>query len=316
LAAEHNAPPSAHPIAAITRIGDVLDKVEKRTSRADEIERMLADGDYILDIAPSLIDPSPLRDRIDDPTTPEEAEFRRSIAEDGQRVPVLLRPHTKDDGRYLTVYGHRRISALAALGRPVRAIVAAIDDAEALEIQGQENNARRNTSFIERALYARRLRDAGLPHARIAAALGVARPLITMIVALADEIPEPLILAIGPAPDIGRPRWAALAPLAKTHPALWPKIVAETEFRSAPSNQRFATVFAALSETSDRPRPAISTLTDPDGSVYSTLSRSKKDVTFRLPISPPAPSRVDRLSFPEWIEARLANLRRDYLAGN
>ena len=83
-------------------------------------------------------------------------------------------------------------------------------DEEALLIQGQENNLRKNTSFIERSLYAKRLKDAGMNLTKIAAALGLHRTLIVKQIAVAESIPEDLILAIGPAPDVGRPRWMAL----------------------------------------------------------------------------------------------------------
>jgi ParB/RepB/Spo0J family partition protein len=44
-----------------------------------------------------------------------------SIRDQGQRTPILLRPHPDDLGRYQIAFGHRRYRALQTLGRPVKA---------------------------------------------------------------------------------------------------------------------------------------------------------------------------------------------------
>jgi ParB/RepB/Spo0J family partition protein len=195
--ADSSAPrPRTGPVGAIGRImGEMRDESERAAALLGQIES----AERVVEIAPALIDPSPIRDRIDDPAATEDAELRASIAEHGQQVPVLLRPGA--GGRYVTVFGHRRVAALRALGRPVRAVVSDLSEREALVVQGQENNERKNTSFIERCLYARRLEEAGLSGQDIAAATGVAKSMASMMNVITQHIPEPLIRAIGPALD-------------------------------------------------------------------------------------------------------------------
>jgi ParB family chromosome partitioning protein len=299
-------------VAAVGRIGQMLQAMEHSSSRAAEIEKQLLAAEHIVEIDPSLIDPSPVRDRIEAPDPEADQDLVDSLREYGQRVPVLLRPHPKGAGRHLTVYGHRRIRALRVLGRPVKAIVGQLSDAEALVVQGQENNVRKNPSFIERSLYAKRLRDAGLQHMAIAAALGVTKSLAIMTVGVAESLPEDLILAIGPAPDVGRPRWQALASLVQNKPAGWALVVSTPEFHAAKSNDRFAMVINAFADVPALRRSEQS-LSDDGGEVYALVSRSRKESVVKLPFA--ESQRSDGVSFAEWIEARLPQFREDYLSG-
>ena len=94
-------------------------------------------------------------------TTADASDFIDAIRITGQQVPILVRPHPEIEGRYQIAYGHRRARAARELGRPVRAVVRQMSDAELVVAQGQENSARRDLSFIERALYAAKLERAG-----------------------------------------------------------------------------------------------------------------------------------------------------------
>ena len=220
--------------------GAMTEQSQRAVEQAEEIQRQLATGEHVVAIDTALIDPSPIRDRLDDPNSAEDIQFREDIATHGQTVPALLRPHPTQRGRYLTVYGHRRIAALTAAEKPVLAVVKDLTDNEALFLQGLENNQRRNTtSFIEKCLYAQRLRDQGFSQGKIAASLSVARQLITKVLGVADRVPEELITAIGPAPEFGRPRWEALASLHEKDPAAWLAISSEPDFAQLSSNERF-----------------------------------------------------------------------------
>uniref|UniRef100_UPI001D0E2864 ParB/RepB/Spo0J family partition protein n=1 Tax=Klebsiella pneumoniae TaxID=573 RepID=UPI001D0E2864 len=74
-------------------------------------------------------------------------------------MPILVRPHPTIDGRYQVAYGHRRLVAVRQLGFKVKAVIRELSDDQLVVSQGQENNARTNLSYIERALFASRLED-------------------------------------------------------------------------------------------------------------------------------------------------------------
>ncbi len=77
--------------------------------------------------------------------------------------------------------------------------------------QGVENSARANLSFIERAVYAARLEEAGFSRPTIMAALAVDKTALSKLIAVPARIPMALLLAIGAAPKIGRDRWLEFA---------------------------------------------------------------------------------------------------------
>ena len=86
-----------------------------------------------------------------------------------------------------------------------------LSDAELVVAQGKENNERRDLSFIERALFAAHLEERGFDRGTIQAALGVDKPEVSRLISVATTISSDLILAIGPAPKVGRPRWLTVA---------------------------------------------------------------------------------------------------------
>lgn len=317
-AASDRAPARARaaPVGAIGRImGEMRDESERASALLDQYER----AERVVEIDPALIDPSPIRDRIDDPTSTEDEELRASIAAHGQQSPVLLRPGR--GGRYVTVFGHRRVAALRHLGRPVRAVVSALGDHEALVVQGQENNERKNTSFIERCLYAKRLEQAGLSGQDIAAATGVAKSLVSMMGAVAAQAPEALILAIGPAPGVGRPRWTSLTKLIAQDPGraepLWRDAVAAQDFAALRSDARFARVHAALAARPDAERftAVNSSLADRRGRPFAAVKRLRGGDTSITLTRDDGSDRNDRCTFAEWLEGRLPALRDSWLKG-
>ena len=176
-----------------------------------------------------------------------------SIRDHGQQVPVLVRPHPGVPGRYQIVYGRRRVAAAGELGIPVKAMVRDLDDRDLVLAQGQENSARRDLSFIEKANFARQMVAAGLKRKIVCAALSIDKTGISRMLAVADAVPEEVIRAIGPAPGIGRERWQKLAGLmAKAGtPA-----EAAAHAQGARSDERFEAVLAALTPArAPKPRP-------------------------------------------------------------
>ncbi|ETA52245.2 plasmid partitioning protein RepB [Ponticoccus alexandrii] len=181
------------------------------TNRALRSARDAVDSHHVWELDPHLIDDTRTRDRLN----PEDyADLQAAIEENGQTVPILVRRNPAEDGRYLLVYGKRRLEAIRNSDRvaKVRALVASMDDTTAQTAQISENMARRDLSFIEKALFAKDLVDSGYgSQARVAEALTVTRSSISMAITVAETVGRDLIEAIGAAHGIGRPRWEALA---------------------------------------------------------------------------------------------------------
>ncbi len=192
-----------------------LDTARPRSNKGaiGAVSRSIADlkARSIVEIDPFEIDAGGVKDRLehDEPTTPGCME---SLRDYGQQVPVLVRPHPEKEGRFQIVYGRRRVLALRDLGQPVRALVRDLDDRALVVAQGQENTARRDLSFIEKANFARQMAEAGYDaqdHLRRAvdrqdgASAGCLRSPTALPVALIEEI--------GAAPSVGRDRWLHLA---------------------------------------------------------------------------------------------------------
>jgi ParB family chromosome partitioning protein len=316
--------PPVQRASSVGALGRILDSVADENRRAhdtqrelENLKRQLRDGANVQEIDPALVDPSPIRDRLDDPGSAKAESLRASIAESGQRVPALLRAHPAAPGRYLTVFGHRRVAAVKALGRPLRAIVVEMADEEAFVAQGQENNERDNTSFIERCLFAKRLKAFGLKGVQITAAISTDKTTVSRMIDIAEKAPEDILAAIGPAPAIGRPRWQALAEILPDKAAVARRLIADDDFRRLGSDERFHAVFAAAMNGPDKKLAAanFSHLADRNGAKFALVKRSARgEVTVRIP-NDDGSARGDSLSFGEWLESRMASLRDEWLDG-
>ena len=153
-------------------------------------------------------------DRLDDRLQIEIAGLKASISRSGQRVPILVRPIEGD--RYSLIYGRRRLEACRELGIKVRAIVTEMDGDQALRDQLLENQERRDLSFIERALVAAallngdHLGEAERTNKGVAEVLSLTEAGVSQLLSVVRTVGEDLVLAIGAAPGIGRPRWEEL----------------------------------------------------------------------------------------------------------
>jgi len=174
-------------------------------SLAENSKRLL-EGETIVEIDTGLIDASFVNDRLSGDDEAFE-ELKSSISASGQDTPVLLRPHPELTGRYMVVFGHRRVRAARALGRPAWAVVKEMDDVAHILAHGQENTARADLSFIEKALFAKNLRDLGQEKDVIQQALTIDGTLLSRMLSVASTVPGHVIAAIGPAKQIGRDRW-------------------------------------------------------------------------------------------------------------
>lgn len=251
--------PARTPVASgsLKAMGLSLKSLADEADEARALKAQLAAGAQVVELDPQLIDPSFVRDRLDDSNDQGFEAFKASLAEDGQQVPILVRPHPERAGRYQAAYGHRRLAALRALGRPAKAIVRDLSNEELIVAQGKENSDRRDLSFIERALFAARLEDMGFARSALTAALSLQKGNLSTMISVAKSIPEPLIIAIGPAPKIGRPRWESFAELVKQGESKWRAVIAEPGFAASDSDGRFEQVFKALERRPKKPPSQI-----------------------------------------------------------
>jgi ParB family chromosome partitioning protein len=232
---------------SLKAMGLSLQSLSDEADEARALREQLGRGDHVVELDPTLIDPSFIRDRLDDAKAADFEAFKASIAEHGQQVPILVRPSSRTEGRYQVAYGHRRLEALQRLGKPVKAIVKNLTDEELVVAQGRENLERRDLSFIERALFAARLEDHGFARSALTAALAVHKGNLSTMITVARSVPEELILAIGPAPKVGRPRWEQLAELLTKSGDKWRQAIAHSGFDALESDTRFARVLKAVS---------------------------------------------------------------------
>ena len=213
----------------------------------------------IVEISPDLIDPSFVTDRMEESRESHD-ELVALIREHGQQVPILVRPHPEREGRFQIAYGRRRLRAAAELARPVRAVIKPLTDDELVVAQGQENSARTDLSFIERALFAARLEERGYSRDTIMAALAVDKTGLSRLISSAIKVPRNLIEAIGAAPRAGRDRWVELAARLERPSALEKAntLAASDHFAEKTSDDRFNYLFDQIAQKRPKAtRPAI-----------------------------------------------------------
>ncbi len=181
------------------------------SNRALRSARDAVDAHRVWELDPELIDDTRTRDRLD---PSDVLDLRDAIEANGQAVPILVRRHPEKDGRYLLVYGRRRLEAVRGSDKldKVRALIASLDERDAVTAQISENMARRDLSFIEKALFAQELVESGFGNqSQVAEVLTVSRSAVSMAISVAEMIGRELATAIGPAHGVGRPRWEAMA---------------------------------------------------------------------------------------------------------
>jgi ParB family chromosome partitioning protein len=240
-------PPTLGTRGAVGAMGRSLERISADIDAAKALEQRLLSGANVVEIDASLVDASFVTDRLDE-SEADCTSLLSSIRTHGQQVPILVRPHPEVSGRYQIAYGHRRLRALRELGQRVKAVVRSLSDDELVIAQGQENSARRDLSFIERASFSVSLEDRGFGRETIMAALAVDKTELSRLISCRKALPDELVKAIGAAPKAGRRRWMDLAEHLKAPRAskLWARICCEAEFAQLDSDSRFAAVFSAL----------------------------------------------------------------------
>lgn len=247
--AEREASPSYTMRGASRNIIESISELAERAARAEQVQ----EGEAVVELDPDLVEGSFVTDRMEDDVA--FSELVEAIKARGQDSPILVRHHPTLPGRYQTVFGHRRLRVARELGRQVKAVVRNVSDVEHVIAQGQENSARENLSFIERALFAQRLIDRGHDRQTVQTALATDAPMLTRMLSVSSRVPEAIALAIGPSKAVGRDRWLEFAQLMDNPEAKHTSELAvqQVDFAGLPSEARFEKVLAALKSLA-RPR--------------------------------------------------------------
>lgn len=255
----------------------------------------------IIDISPDLIDNAGLKDRLDDDAA-DLASLIASIRDYGQQVPVLLRHNPLHEGRYEVVYGRRRVAALKALNQPVKALLRQLNDRELIVAQGQENSARKDLSFIEKASFAAQMVRLGFDRKVVCDALSIDKTVISRMLTVTDAVPEGVITAIGSAPAAGRDRWMALAKLAPRRDAA--QLIAAAVGPN--SDARFEAVLAALQLPKPASRTMAQALEMENGRIIGVAKRGPQKTVIEL-------RGPEGQEFADWLLFELESTYRNWL---
>jgi ParB family transcriptional regulator, chromosome partitioning protein len=282
----------------------ILNSIDMMAARADR----LVEGETIVDLDPNAIDASFVQDRLI-ANDSEFEELLEAIRNNGQNSPILVRPHPSQSERYMVVFGHRRLRAAKLLGRKIRAVVKDLKDRDHVIAQGQENSARANLSFIERALFAASLARLHYDedNAIILAALGVDRSTLSKMLSVA-ALPPSIVKAIGVAKGVGRDRWYELKLLLEkpSNLDIAQSIVLEERYGAHTSDERLNTLLARL-KAAKTPRakagPIKKNWSPSDGSLAAEMTEEGKRFTLTLKAKGP-----DAKAFGDYLADNLTQL--------
>ena len=267
---------------------------------AENAKRMVA-GEMIVEIDPNLIDGSFVSDRLGD----EDFHLLLdAIKTYGQTTPILVRP--SEGGRYMIVFGHRRTRVARELGVKVRAVVKSFEDIAHIIAQGQENTARANLTFIEKALFGKKLLDMGQSKDTIKAALTIDDTLLSRMLSVAEIVPAPVTEAIGAAKGVGRDRWEGLKKLL-LHPGNLQRaleIVRTEEFEAW--EDRFSRLVGQLQKRASRKRHPSSWIAD-DNYVAATFGKTGRTFSLSFKLK-------DADEFGEYVSSHLGSLYEAFKA--
>ena len=244
---------------AVQAMSKSLTSIEETNKRLTEL---IATGRQAVELDTDLLDSSFIQDRFEIDDAPEFQDIKRSIESNGQQVPILVRPHPTVSGRYQVAYGHRRWRACKALGRKVLSIVRDLTDSELILAQGQENHERQDLSYIETAYLCAQLNER-FPQNEIAAAIGKSKTTVSLLLKLTRSLPSrELMVRIGAASSVGRPRWEEFAEYWKRSDV---QVAVENyltsieghSFEDLPSDERFKKVLSIAKQLVNSSRKAV-----------------------------------------------------------
>lgn len=278
-----------------------------------ENTKKLMEGEVIVDLDPRLIDISFVADRLSDDGE-EFQELKAAIKETGQMTPILVRPSSVDDKRYMVVFGHRRLRVARELEIPVKAVVKKLDDITSAIAQGQENSARLNLSFIERAYFAQNLISSGMTKDVVRSSLAIDEAMLSKMLGVVEVVPAPIIKMLGASKKIGRDKWLSLRQLILA-PAL-SKVAIEhagsAEFLELAEDKRFDQLHdylkrykAKSAAKTTRRNSSGKGWTSSDNSLSFVVTAKLKKVEIEL-------SNAEARPFSDWLSSRMDRLYDEY----
>ncbi|CCM79656.1 plasmid partitioning protein RepB [Rhizobium mesoamericanum] len=278
-----------------------------------ENSKKLMEGEVIVELDPRLLDVSFVADRLSDDDE-EYQELKQAIKDAGQTTPILVRTNPKDAQRYMVVFGHRRLKVARELGIPVKAVVKKLDDIASAIAQGQENSARSNLSFIERAYFAQNLLASGMTKDVIRSSLAIDEAMLSKMLGVVEVVPASVMKALGASKKIGRDKWLSLRQILLA-PALL-KVATEyagdAEFLKLEEDSRFDNLHGYLTRyknksAAKKPKSSSSSneWTSTDSSLSFTMNARSKKVAIEL-------ANAEAKPFSEWLSSRMDRLYDEY----
>lgn len=278
-----------------------------------ENTKRLMEGETIIDLVPEALEVSFVPDRLSRDDS-EYQELKQAIGEQGQSTPILVRPHPDDRDRYMVVFGHRRARVAQELGIRVKAVVKDLDDITSAIAQGQENSARSNLSFIERAYFAQNLVSRGLTKDVVKSSLGIDDAMLSKMLSVIDTVPPSMLKALGASKKIGRDRWLDLRQMLQNpaYLSVAAEHVSKPEFLDMPEDGRFENLHKFLKRyriksTAKNPKKDASALSwaSHDKALKLAIQSKTKKVAIEL-------SSTEARPFSDWLSTRLDRLYDEY----
>ncbi|MGH0214466.1 plasmid partitioning protein RepB [Sinorhizobium meliloti] len=276
---------------------------------AAQADRLL-EGESVVELDPAIIDGSFVQDRLEDDQE-DFNELLTAIRDRGQDTPILVRPHPTATGRYMVVFGHRRLRAATALGKKVRAVVKDLKDSDHVVAQGQENTARANLSFIEKAMFAAEIsrRQFDGDNAIVLSALSIDRATLSKMLAV-STIPKEVLDAVGAAKGIGRDRWYELKNLLERPSTLEQAtaFIQSDDFKKKVGDDRFNSLLAFVKSLGKQTRAKTAKThkwASEDKAVSADIRSDARTYTFALKAK-------DAAGFGDYIAQNLSDLYQAY----
>lgn len=279
---------------AVKSMENAFSGIEQENERLRE---QLASDERIVSLVTDLIEPSFVQDRMnlldqDAELDPDFVELKDSIEENGQQLPILVRPSPNRKDGYQIAYGRRRLKACEHLGIEVKAIIRPLSDEELVVAQGRENSERKDLSFIETAMFALRLKERGFTREIIASSLGKgssksARTYISKLTTIAQAIPHDVIKAIGPASKIGREKWDKVSgffggkELSAEKNTTVTALIKSEAWKGLESNARFQKLLDTL-EAKEGPQQEKRVFKSADGLDYVSMLKTPTATKFSI----------------------------------
>lgn len=287
----------------VRTMGLALDRMDQE---ARELQEALIAGEKVVELDPDAVDGSFIRDRLDG-TEAEDSDLVKSIEDNGQEVPILVRQHPDLEGRYQVAYGHRRLRAVRLLKRKVRAVVRTLTDDQLVVAQGIENTARKDLSYIERAVFASGLEAHGFGRDVIMQALSTDKTELSKLLSVAKAVPSSIVKAVGSAPAAGRRRWMDVADKLGEAKVLENilEAIGKPGFEARSSDERFMVV---LTEATKKPKAAaaVREWKPEGGKVAASIKDNGKAYTVSLKAA------GGEIGFGEYLTGRLDDLYADW----